>query len=171
MPSPGQYTRSPLCLLASGGSAPAAAWTLAPASGLVSRRGRGRWGQGAWGHWGCYCSGLRHTPGTCRCSASVSLTPSARVPTPVPFLFCVHLSVPSPVSELGTPLDLPGLGPQQKEPGQFIFRYLFSWTPVSASQLDPGQDPCPVRWPSPVLFGSQSVPPGLAAGESRGTDG
>lgn len=41
---------------------------------------------------------------------------------------------------------------------------------VSASQPDPGQDPCPIRWPSSVLFGSQSGLPGLAAGESLGTD-
>lgn len=51
---------------------------------------------GAWGHWGCYYSGLRHIPGTCRRPASVSLTPSARVPTRVPFLSCVCLSVPCP---------------------------------------------------------------------------
>lgn len=34
-------------------------------------------------------------------------------PGPGPLLFCVRLSVPSPVSELGTPLHLLGLGPQQ----------------------------------------------------------
>lgn len=141
VPSPGQHMRSPLCLLASGGSAPAAAWTLAPSSGLVSRRGRGRWGQGAWGHWGCYYSGLRHTPGTCRRPASVSLTPSARVLTRVPFLSCVCLSLVCRVRVgYASPSISQAWDPSSRNRDS-LFSVPFSAEPLASASLpDPGQN-------------------------------
>ena len=154
VPSPGRHMRSSLCLLASGGSAPAAAWTLAPSSGLVKRRGRGRWGLGSLGllllwaathTWYLSPPCVRVADAKCTC------------PDPGPLsLLCLPLS---PVSELGTPLPpSPRLGTPAVGTGTVYFPFPFQLNPCPRPHYLTLGRTCPVPWPS------QSVLPGLAAG-------